>query len=127
MPRTPDEAIAWGIRQSISPTQSYRGLCLQFVRHALGVPREFPSARSAWEALPATEHRQGRPPAGAPVFWEVGEFWHVAVHIGSWVYLSNDVQRAGLIDVVPGALIRQRWGARYLGWSSLLNGVRLPL
>ncbi len=61
------------------------------------------------------------------MFWEVGEFWHVAVHIGSWVYLSNDVQRAGLIDVVPGALIRQRWGARYLGWSSLLNGVRLPL
>lgn len=127
MTRTGERAIAWAIRESIHPTRDYRGLCLQFVRHSLDVPARYPSARVAWQSLEPELRRRDRPPPGAPTWWEVGLHWHIALHLGSWVYLSTDVQRVGLVDAVPGALIRQRWGARWLGWSPELNGVPLSL
>lgn len=127
MTRDARAAIAWGVAESIRPAHHYPGLCLQFVRHALDVPRRSPSARLEWENLAPPDRRYDRPPPGAPTYWAVGEHWHVALSCGFWVYLSTDVQRLGLVDVVPGALIRQRWGARFVGWAPVLNGVRLPL
>ncbi|MGQ0625612.1 MAG: lytic transglycosylase domain-containing protein, partial [Sporichthyaceae bacterium] len=59
------------------------------------------------------------PPAGALVFWDTGRRpGHVALSMGQGLIASNDIVRAGRIDVVALNEIERRWGARYLGWTA---------
>lgn len=127
MTRSGPQAIAWGRRQVEQPSRDWFALCLMFVRMCYAIGVRFPSARAAWEGAefrrPTTD--AGSIPAGVPVFWRVGEFWHVALSIGAGKCLSTDVRRRGLVDVVRIDAIATAWGATLLGWTEDLNGVRI--
>jgi hypothetical protein len=124
--RTSRQALAWILSESLRPTRSYRGLCLRAVREAYGVAAMHPTARAAWQAIPDAQRFRSAPPVGVPLYWKVGEYWHIGVSLGSGVCWSTDILRSGRFDVVPIGLLERKWGADYLGWSRLLNGVLLP-
>src|SRR6478735_373325 len=101
MTRTGTQAISWGRQQITSPARDFHALCLMFVRLCFNVAARFPSARVAWESAqlkhPTTD--AGSIPAGVPVFWRIGEFWHVGLSIGAGKCLSTDVRRRGRVNV----------------------------
>jgi hypothetical protein len=104
----------------------WRNLCLKRVRTLLGVPAKYASAILAWRHVaPEDRHDDPEPPRGVPVFWAIGTYGHVAVSDGGGWCFSTDIMRRGRLDRVPIALISQRWGATYLGWSETLNDVRV--
>jgi hypothetical protein len=120
-------AIAWAREQITAPVKDYTGLCLQFVRMAFGLGAGFASAKAAWQGA-KFQHKTtdaNTIPRGVPVFWAVGEFWHVALSLGGGLCLSTDVRRRGRVDIVRIDSIRTAWGAQLLGWTEDLNGVRV--
>jgi hypothetical protein len=114
------------MRESLHPQKDYSGFCLKAVREMLLIPVRDPSAKAAWEATPDRHRHQGMPPPGAPVFFQVGKFWHVALSAGFWLCWSTDVLRKGRFDVLPISEVERLWGAQYLGWSTTLNGKLVP-
>lgn len=126
--RTVAATLATAARQVTHPSQDWGGWCLAFVRTAWGIaPTGLKSANEAWEES-EQKHRRGTPHAGAPVYWEVGKFGHVALSVGDGTVYSNDIRRQGKIDRVPISEITQRWGARYRGWTTDYAGrSSLPL
>jgi hypothetical protein len=103
------------------------GLCLKFVRTSLNIPAHFPSAKAAWEGTSIhSRHMRGVAPKGVPVFFKIGQFWHVVLSAGNGYCWSTDIKRSGLPDLVPISLITKRWGAQYLGWTDTLNGYVIP-
>lgn len=123
--RAPKAALAWARDQIARPSQDWTQLCLAFTRTAYGLPPVYRSARAAWEAAelkhPTTD--ADSIPAGVPVFWKIGEFWHVAPSAGGGLCISTDVRRRGKPDLVAIDSVSSTWGATLLGWSEDLNGV----
>lgn len=110
------------IRAASAPApRLWYGLCLRFVRTALGIPAVYPSAIAAWKGA-QNKHTAGPPPAGAPVFWSGGAYGHIALSVGGGRVLSTDIRRRGHVDEVAIDLVHDRWGLTYLGWSEDLNG-----
>lgn len=98
------------------------GLCLKFVRTALGIPAVYPSAIAAWNGAEKRHTGNGTPPAGTPVFWAGGTYGHIALSVGGGRVLSTDILRRGKVDEVAIGTIQARWGLTYLGWTEDLNG-----
>lgn len=118
------DALAWIKSQVTSPTQSWANLCQSISRQAVGADAWAPSAREAFNAIPA-EHRHTSwpPPAGSIAYWGNASsgFGH-ATFVGPGVFFSNDIKRPGKIDTVPvttraqdAAFVKQ-WGLPYRGW-----------
>lgn len=125
----PGQGVALAEARRQNPAErDLAGWCLLSVRTWLGIPSRHRSAIAAWNATPPDQrHTRGVPPAGAPVFWAIGKFGHVALSAGSGRVISTDIKRGGKADLVDLDLIAARWGARYLGWTESLNGHRVPL
>lgn len=121
MSATPSSALARARDEHTDPTRSWAGYCLMFTRTCLGIPAVHPDADAAWNSA-EKRHSTGTPPAGAPVFWAVGEHGHVALSDGKGNVWSNDILRRGRIDLVAISTITNRWNARYRGWAEDLNG-----
>lgn len=121
MPRTPTDTVAAARAQVAHRSQDWKGLCLKFARTCAGIPALYPDAITAWSH---TTQRGSRTeaPAGAFVWWSIGEHGHVAISTGGGNCISTDIARTGSADQVPIARIAQRWGAKYLGWSWDCNG-----
>lgn len=118
------QATSAAAAQVQSASRDWTGWCLMFVRLMLGVAMNFPSAISAWKNA-KYKHTTGTPPKGVPVFWDIGKHGHVALSDGGGYCYSTDILRKGKVDRVPISKIASRWGARYLGWTEDLNGVRV--
>lgn len=107
-----------------------KGWCLRTVRTAWHLAPDERSAIQEWESIPEKHKRRQwwRAPKGAPHFWSVGEFGHVAIQAAvpgwCWSVDAPNVDRVGLVRL---AFFRKRWGAKYLGWSVELNNHRLPI
>jgi len=111
-------------------------LCLQMCRIAWGIPT--PMFRDAYAAWQGSSQQFDMPLAGAPIYWDhilIGgvprrELGHVAIADAEpgWCW-SIDILRShpGRVDRVPIDLVRTKWGGRFLGWTSDLEGVTLPL
>lgn len=126
MPRAGSAAVAWGQDRTKSGPGNWTGKCLAFTRSCLGVPALYGDARIAWSHVAIGDRHGGvEPPPGVPVFWSVGTHGHVALSAGGGWCISTDILRVGWADRVRIATITQRWGARYLGWTETLNGVRV--
>lgn len=103
--------------------------CLWTVCELLATPHGARTARAAWSLVPvAQRHGHLVPPAGRPVFFQTNNAaWHVTMSDAEpWWLWSTDILRSGKLDRVPKSLIQRRWGARYLGWTSSLNGFVFP-
>jgi hypothetical protein len=117
------------IREIAHGEPIWRNLCLKRARTLLGVPAKYASAIKAWNATPPEERHTSPAPAGVPEFFSIGKFGHVVVadgvHGGEEWCFSTDIKRRGRLDRVRTSLITTRWGAKRLGWTETLNGVRV--
>lgn len=121
MPRTPTETVAAARAEIKSQSAPWKGMCLKFARTCAGIPALYPDAITAWSH---TRQRGSRvnAPAGAFVWWSIGQHGHVAVSTGDGNCVSTDIRRTGHADLVPISEIARKWGAKYLGWSWDCNG-----
>lgn len=122
--RTYLEALSWAIAQVKSASRDWTGWCLVFVRSCFNVPAKYPSAIEAWSHA-KYKHTGGVPPKGAPVFWRVGKFGHIAISDGGGYVYSTDILRRGKVDRVPITYVTSHWKATYLGWTEDVNDVRV--
>lgn len=123
-------ALAEARKQSESGAAGWHDLCLKFVRTCFGVNAQQPTAYAAWTAnLKPRDLTHGwyNPPAGVPVFWQGGSSGagHIAISDGKGNCWSSDIRRTGKVDLVPITEIHAKWGLKFLGWSEVLNGVRI--
>lgn len=106
----------------------FKGWCLKTCRTALGAPAGVPSAIEAWKKIPANKKFTDpkKAPIGAPHFWEIGKFGHIAIQseeMGKvWGTDSPVTDKVGKVDL---AWFDKHWKAKYLGWSLHLNGMDL--
>jgi hypothetical protein len=140
MRQTGREAIAWCADQQAHPTVDWTFHCLAMVGAAwaidpVGGGGAWPNAWDAWTR--STQHSIDPPPPGAPVYWELyargsdgvrRNYGHIAVaDVFDGLCWSIDIRRHGCVDLVPLNEIARQWDGRYVGWSSDLEGVPLPL
>jgi hypothetical protein len=128
--RTGQAALRWAMGQVKNPTPatpsgSWAGYCLIFVRSCLGVSAKHPSAEQAYFAAEFKRGERSTPPPGVPVWWTNGRHGHVALSAGDGYCYSTDILRTGKVDKVPISLITRKWGQDYRGWTEDLNGVRV--
>lgn len=122
--RTIDEAIAYGRAQVDHPTQSWQGMCQQFVRSCYGVGAWAPSAYDAWLRIPEAHRNYGpieSAPRGAAIYFKRNHAGqerpgHVVLATKSGC-LSNDIHRRGMIDPSRREVFESAWNMKYLGWS----------
>ena len=100
-------------------SENWSEMCDHFVGRCYGYSASgYASANAHWDAIPAKyKHSGNNPPAGALVFWSVGDFGHVALSVGGGKVASTDIKRQGHVDVVPISLVATKWNARYRGWT----------
>lgn len=123
--RARDKARAERSAPTAPAPRLWRGLCLMFVRKTLDVPYRYDSAILAWHGTNPLDRHTSPAPPGVPEFFEIGKYGHVVLSDGNGWCFSNDIKRSGKIDRVQVSEITRRWGAKRLGWSETLNGVRV--
>lgn len=123
--RTPIQAVAWAVKEHLTPSRDWTGMCLMFVRTCFGVAALYPSAGVAWQHT--TRRHTTTPPPGVPVWWTGGRsgYGHVAISAGSGYVWSTDAVRRGKVDRVSIGSITRNWGLSYQGWSEDINDVRV--
>lgn len=107
-----------------------KGLCLKTCREAWGIPAKYPSAIVAWRNTPK-KYKFKDPkcaPIGAVHYYRGGRFGHIVIQSEKknrvW---GTDLPVSNKIGFHTRNLPVKRWGYKYLGWSSWLNGHELPL
>lgn len=128
--RTADQALRYMYELKKSGATGFKGWCLRTCRQAWGLAPDAPSAIVEWNSIPAERksRKWWKAPAGAPHFWAVGEFGHVALQSRKKGYVySTDAPVMDKVGVVSLNWFKRRWGATYLGWSWELNNTRLPI
>jgi hypothetical protein len=132
MRRSPTDVIAWCRDQSVQSSIDWTFHCLGMAGAAWDL---HPSGAwpDAWDAFNRTTqaHQPSEPaPAGAPVWFDLiargKRLGHVAIADAPGFCWSIDFVRHGKIDRVEVSRIVRGWGARYVGWSTDLEGFDLP-
>lgn len=127
---TAQEAVNLMWRWSRDGSTGYQNWCLRTCRRAWGLPSDESSAIKEWNSIPtsAKSRKWWLAPAGAPHFWEIGAFGHVAIqsNLKGFVW-STDAPEKDKVGRVPLNWFRKRWGAKYLGWSNEFQNHKLPL
>lgn len=81
----------------------------------------YDSARVHWNAMVANglaHPGDPHPPVGALLFWETGEFGHVATYVGDGLVVTNmKGDQGNNVYLVPAAAISKSWNVPYLGWA----------
>ena len=125
------KAAAWMRRWSLEGRTGVQGYCLRTCREAWGLPGDEASAIKEWHSIPADNRfktRWSQIPVGAPVFFEGGEFGHVALASGIPGFVwSTDAPKADRIGLVHMSWFARRWRYRYLGWADQFQNQKLPL
>ncbi|TCN35821.1 putative peptidoglycan binding protein [Kribbella orskensis] len=130
--RTATDAVVWA--KGKKGDVGWRRRCLVFVRSAWDLPAQDGSAQLEWNSIPKKgRHADKLPPVGAPCFWQgPSAEGHVAIVVeyrnGVPQIASNDIVKRDRIDIVPLSRITESWSkARWLGWTTILQGRDLPL
>lgn len=116
--RTWRDSLNFAAAESAHPSQDWYNLCQKFARTAVGAAAWAPSARLAFNAVPAAHRHSGVPPAGALAYYgnpDTGN-GHVALSAGGGYVWSTDIKRHGQIDKVRYDVFARAWGLAYRGW-----------
>ena len=140
MRRSPADVVAWCANEVANGQPVWEFQCLGMVAQAWDVhPPGWPDAWDSWDrGTNGSRHGPGETAApGAPVYWDLWatgkdgvrkRYGHVAVAANEPGFCySIDFVRRGRVDRVAIADISQRWGATYVGWSTKLMDVALPM
>lgn len=136
-PRTRDEALAYAANEWAHGQPRWLNLCQMFVRSAWGLPPLFGSAWAQWQGADKADKHEGGDPADAPLgsalcYKGSSVFGHIVVAArpfkdetpAAW---SNCLVRHGYIDKAARTAPVTRWGQRYLGYLTAVNGYDLQL
>lgn len=122
-------AVSWATNTAGVDGKKWRGLCDRFVANAYGLAHSgYESARAHWEAIPARYKHPGdtNPPAGALVFWNCGQYGHVAISTGSGAVQTTHLNNGTPTTVSLSDATRQLGGAGiYFGWAEPYFGGRV--
>lgn len=122
-PWTPQEAVAYAAGQVKRPDKNYLRLCAHSMSWYYGYySYGYPSASAGGNATPKKlRHSVKDPkpiPAGALVYFvNQGQYGHVVLSNGDGRVYSNDINRAGKIDLVPLSVFKKKWGYKPSFWT----------
>lgn len=123
-------AVAYMAALAHANAAGVAGYCLKTCRLAWGLPADETSAIKEWQSIPA-KYRHTDPmkaPVGAPHFWSVGKYGHVALQAEHEGFIwTTDLPKNDHIGLVHIDTPARRWRAKYLGWSSQFQNKTLPL
>lgn len=127
--KTVDQALAWMRDKDATNETGWQGWCLKASRTAWGLPGGWNEADDWWASCPAEYKRpwSDAPPAGAPIYWRIGEFGHVGLSDGKGKFYGTDLPTSDQIGLDDTDAPRRRWGATPVGWAVWLNGQVLPI
>jgi peptidoglycan hydrolase-like protein with peptidoglycan-binding domain len=111
-------AVAYAKAEQAHASRNWSNLCQMFSRSCVGADAWAPSAREAFNAIPAQHRHTGIPPQGALVYFgsaTVGT-GHATFSDGNGYVYSTDILRPGKVDRVKLDLIVKNWGLPYRGW-----------
>lgn len=130
---TPEKAV----EEALSTKTNTPGMCQKVTREWFNAPSagdqdkdgDF-DAFDGWLSEPVTARRPGdrNPPEGYPMSWSGGAkgHGHRAISLGNGFVRSTDVPRAGVVGTVHVDWFERNWGLSYLGWSTTIDGQRIP-
>lgn len=135
MRANPMQAIAYMRGLAAKQAAGVKGMCLRTIQSAWAVPAVAPSAIAAWRMIPANERHTDRNTAGVGAchFWTgrkggLAKYGHIAMQAEHEGFVwSTDVPVADRVGLVHIDYFEKNWGAIYLGWSTNLEGFRLPV
>jgi len=109
-------------------TRGYKGLCLQFVRHAYGVNAIVPTAAKSWDQSKykhKTDDTAGIP-VGAPIHFTIPGVpaGHIALYAGNGRMRTN-ISAKGTVETVGVEWFEDYSKGRLIGWTNDVNGVKV--
>lgn len=125
-PVTGVRAVAAGRAEHVNPTQDWTRLCQMFTRTRFGIGAGAPTAIGAFKAA-TRRHEDRDAPYGTAGYFRAptaGKPGHAVVMARGNQCWSNDIKRAGGIDLTTIDAIEDRWGYIWVGWTEDTNGVR---
>lgn len=124
------EAAAYMAGLAKQQASGVKNWCLRTCRLAWGLPPDEESAIKEWESIP-DKFKHTDPltaPVGAPHFWKVGKFGHIALQAEHEGFVwSTDAPVTDKVGLVAIPWFAKKWRAVYLGWAEQLNNKELPL
>ena len=120
-PRSCAQAVKWAEAHiSKKYNAEYYEMCDHTVGLAYGYGASgFASANVHWNSIPAKyKHTDRKPPAGALVFFAIGQYGHIALSTGGNNLISTDINGKGTLTKSTITDITSRWGAKYRGWAN---------
>ena len=130
MRTNPLAAVAYMRDLAKNNAAGVKGLCLKTCRLAWGLPSDEASAILEWQSIPLKfKHTDPmKAPVGAPHFWSVGKYGHVALQAEHEGFVwSTDLPTNDRVGLIHIDLPAKKWRAKYLGWSSQFQNQTLPL
>lgn len=105
------------------------GYCQKYVRSAWEVASLYGSAIDAWYGAVERHPGDRKPPLGAPLYYEGGQYGHVVINRQADTngIRGTDMPSSGVVGEDVIAWVENHWGYRYLGWTGDINSVDLPL
>jgi hypothetical protein len=100
-------------------------MCLKYTRTWLEIGSGAPDAITAWRNA-KVKHPGASPPAGAPIFYEGGQYGHAALSLGGGKIRTTDAPGSGSVSTQNLDWPTDHWGYDYLGWTEDVNGVTIP-
>jgi hypothetical protein len=106
-----------------------QGYCLKWVRECWLIGSFYASAIDAWNGAKYKHPGDRNPPKGAAMYYSGGKYGHIVIAVGEpgGRMRSTDCTSATRVNDADINWPVNAWGDKYLGWSSDLNGVDLPL
>ena len=121
-PKTCAEAVAWAKSHiTTSYVADYYNRCDHIMGLAYGYGASgFASAKVHWTNTPSQYKHSGdrNPPVGTLVFFNTGQYGHVAIVTAAGQLASNDIHGNGTFTYTNISEIESKWGAGYLGWTN---------
>jgi hypothetical protein len=131
--RTPRQAV----RAALDTVNNVPRTCQFVVRGWLDAPSagDFDGdgaadAEDGWKKEPISARRNDRnPPEGFPVYYSGGsqDNGHRALSLGDGKIRSTDAPTVGHVSTVPLDWPEKNWGLKYVGWSTTMDGVPIPV
>jgi hypothetical protein len=104
------------------------GYCLKFVRaEAWQIGSLYGSAIDAWYGAVHRHPGDRHPPLGAPMFYSGGQYGHIVIDTDTGRMRSTDCEYSGQVSETDTDWPVRNFGQTYLGWTSDLNGIELPV
>lgn len=125
-------------RRAEASSRNEPGMCQAWTRGIYGAPSVGDIDRDGdadavdgWRAEDKDARRPGdrNPPRGVPLSWSGGRagHGHRAISLGNRKVRSIDIGSPGRVGTVDLDFFEDEWNLKYLGWTTTISGIAIPL